>query len=85
MNFAELIEQCFKEMKDGGYFFHIVPLEVSKSCGKKPAILKLQITDEIAEHLFNELDNEARFAICIPKEIFLKVREEDIKEAEKEQ
>ena len=86
MNFAEMVIKAIDKMKDNdGFFFHIVISEVIKTQGKKPAILKLQIDDEIADHLFKNLNDEARFGICIPKKIWLEIWQEDaqeIKEAE---
>ena len=79
MNFAEALTKAIEKTKekDDGFFFQLIVLGAEKAGPrKKVATMKLQIDDKVAEHIFDNLDKEIRFGICIPREIWDSVMKE---------
>ncbi len=82
MTFIEILKKALDKTEDGGFYFQLVLLGVEKSCKKKVATMKLQINDEVAQNIFDNLNEDVRFGICIPRKVWSEAVEEYKKEKE---
>jgi hypothetical protein len=63
-------EAILKTMKlEDRFFFRVIMKEVAKKCGKKPAYMNTLINDEVAQHIFDHIDDSHFIVIVVPNDI----------------